>query len=178
MYKCPHCGAFSMHPLGIKCPACNAELEAELTIDPKIEEELNARVNTMLVSTGEIGKPYEVIGPVYFNITNKGLFSSQYKKLEKEYRVKIETWKEAGQATSVGTGFGDLVLALGVGEWSAGHNLFDKAFFIAVEELKKRAAILDADGISYLRQDIDLDTSGFQYFYLQMYGTAIKLLDK
>ena len=28
-----------------------------------------------------------------------------------------------------------------------------------------------------MRQDIDLDTNGFQYFYLQMYGTAVKILD-
>lgn len=60
------------------------------------------------------------------------------------------------------------------GEWSAGQSNFDKAFYIAVEELKKRAAMLGADAIISMRQDIDLDTTAFQYFYLQMYGIAVK----
>ena len=34
--------------------------------------------------------------------------------------------------------------------------------------------MLNADAIIGLKQDIDLDTTGFQYFYLQMYGTAVK----
>ena len=49
-----------------------------------------------------------------------------------------------------------------------------KSFFIAVEELKKRAAILGADAIVAMRHDIDLDTNGLAYFYLQMYETAVK----
>lgn len=60
------------------------------------------------------------------------------------------------------------------GEFSAGQNDFDKAFYIAVQELKSRASILNADAIISMRQDIDMDTNGFQYFYLQMYGTAVK----
>jgi predicted RNA-binding Zn-ribbon protein involved in translation (DUF1610 family) len=51
-----------------------------------------------------------------------------------------------------------------------------KKFFIAVEELKKRAAMLSADAIIGMRQDIDMDTSTFQFFYLQMYGTAVKFI--
>ena len=42
------------------------------------------------------------------------------------------------------------------------------------QELKKRAALLGADAIVAMRQDIDLDTTSFQIFYLQMYGTAVK----
>lgn len=60
------------------------------------------------------------------------------------------------------------------GEWSVGQSDFEKAFFVAVEELKVRAALLGADAIIGMRQDIDLDTNGFQFFYLQMYGTAVK----
>ena len=60
------------------------------------------------------------------------------------------------------------------GEFSVGQNEFDKAFFIAVEELKKRAARMGADAVIGMRQDIDLDTNAFTYFYLQMYGTAVK----
>jgi len=170
MPTCPNCGAYSMHDLGKRCPTCGADLEVHPAIS---EQDLSAITSKMIVSTGEIGRSYQVIGPVYFHITNKGLFSSQFKRFEKLYSDQISEWKKSGQSVEIGAGFGDLVLALGVGEWSAGHNLFDRAFFIAVEELKKRAALLKADGIMYLRQDIDLDTSGFQYFYLQMYGTAV-----
>jgi uncharacterized protein YbjQ (UPF0145 family) len=60
------------------------------------------------------------------------------------------------------------------GEFSAGQNDFDKAFYVAVQELKSRASILKADAIISMKQDIDLDTTAFQYFYLQMYGTAVK----
>lgn len=34
---------------------------------------------------------------------------------------------------------------------------------------------MGADAIIGMRQDIDMDTNGFAYFYLQMYGTAVKL---
>ena len=45
------------------------------------------------------------------------------------------------------------------GEWSAGQNDFEKAFFVAVEGLKQRAVMLGADAIIGMRQDIDLDTN-------------------
>ena len=38
---------------------------------------------------------------------------------------------------------------------------------MAVQELGKRAAILGADAVIGMRQDIDFDTSGFQFFYVQ-----------
>ena len=60
------------------------------------------------------------------------------------------------------------------GVFSVGQNDFNKAFFIVVEELKKRAARMGADAVIGMRQDIDLDTNAFTYFYLQMYGTAVK----
>ena len=56
-----------------------------------------------------------------------------------------------------------------------GHQNFDRAFFIATEELKKRALRMGANAIIGMRQDIDIDSNGFQYFYMQMYGTAVQL---
>jgi len=44
------------------------------------------------------------------------------------------------------------------GEFSVGQSDFEKAFFVAVQELKKRAAMLGPDAIVGMRQDIDLDT--------------------
>jgi len=37
------------------------------------------------------------------------------------------------------------------------------------------AASIGGDAIIWLRQDIDLDTSGFQFFYMQAYGTAVRI---
>ncbi len=60
-------------------------------------------------------------------------------------------------------------------EHSVNQTDFEKAFFVAVQELKKRAKAINAHAVISMRQDIDIDTNGFQYFYLQMYGTAVRL---
>lgn len=123
----------------------------------------------IIVTTGDINREYEVLGPVYFQVSNKGVFSSAFSKLAKQYKDELARLKKEGRVSKEKPDWGFLY-----GEWSAGQSNFDKAFYIAVEELKKRAAILGADVIISMRQDIDLDTTAFQYFYLQMYGTAVK----
>ena len=87
----------------------------------------------------------------------------------KKYKGEIENLKKESLLSKERADWGAVW-----GEFSAGQNDFDKAFFIAVQELKARASILQADAIVSMRQDIDLDTNGFQHFYLQMYGTAVK----
>lgn len=108
-------------------------------------------------------------GPVYFSLSNKGLFGSQLGTLIKKYKVELENMKKENALSTERPDWGFLW-----GEFSAGQNDFDKAFYVAVQELKSRASMLSADAIIGLRQDIDLDTTGFQHFYLQMYGTAVK----
>tara|TARA_B110000305_G_C18868232_1_gene371917 strand:+ start:86 stop:475 length:390 start_codon:yes stop_codon:yes gene_type:complete len=125
--------------------------------------------NKIIVTTGDLKNDYDVIGPVYFSVSNKGLFGSQLSSLIKKYKSEINKLKEESLLNPERADWGVLW-----GEFSAGQNDFDKAFYIAVQELKSRAAILNADAIVSMRQDIDLDTNGFQYFYLQMYGTAVK----
>lgn len=125
--------------------------------------------NKIIVTTGDLKNDYDVIGPVYFSVSNKGLFGSQLGTLIKKYKGEIEALKKEALMSTERVDWGVLW-----GEFSAGQNDFDKAFYIAVQELKSRAAILNADAIVSMRQDIDLDTNGFQYFYLQMYGTAVK----
>jgi uncharacterized protein YbjQ (UPF0145 family) len=125
--------------------------------------------NKIIVTTGDLKNDYDVIGPVYFSVSNKGLFGSQLGTLIKKYKGDIEVLKKEALMSPERTDWGVLW-----GEFSAGQNDFDKAFYIAVQELKSRAEILNADAIVSMRQDIDLDTNGFQYFYLQMYGTAVK----
>lgn len=123
----------------------------------------------IIVTTGDLQCVYSIIGPVYFQVSNKGLFSSQLDKLVKQYESEIVQMKKQGQIGKIQADWGFLY-----GEYSVGQGHFEKAFFVAVQELKKRAKLLGADAIIGMRQDIDLDTSGFQYFYLQIYGTAVR----
>ena len=125
--------------------------------------------NQITVTTGDLNRNYEILGPVYYQISNKGIFSNQIAKMSKVYEAEIQAMKKEGQMSERKGDWGFLY-----GEWSVGQGDFEKAFYIAVQELKKRAALLSADAIICMRQDIDIDTNGFQFFYLQMYGTAVK----
>ena len=127
-------------------------------------------MSEIIVSTSDLKQEYEVIGPVYFQVSNKGLFSSALSKLVKQYKEELDQLRRNGLASK-----GNLDWGFIYGEYSFGmQNDFDKAFYIAVKELQKRASIMGADAIIGMRQDIDMDTNQFQFFYLQMYGTAVR----
>lgn len=138
----------------------------------KIQIALNFSRQSVVVTTGDIKENYEIVGPVYFQVSNKGLFSNQVVQLSNEYRNEIAQMRSSGQIGTFKIDWSFLY-----GDWTVGQSLFEQAFFVAVQELKKRAMLLNADGVIAMRQDIDLDTTGFQYFYLQMYGTAVRFLD-
>lgn len=134
--------------------------------------EYRQKVNAVIVTTGDLKEDYEIIGPVYFQVSNKGLFSSSLSDLVNKYSAEIEDMKNSALMSERRSDWGFLW-----GEYSVGQNDFEKAFFVATQELKKRALILGGDAVVSMRQDIDLDTSGFQYFYLQMYGTVVKRIN-
>jgi hypothetical protein len=122
----------------------------------------------VIVTTGDLKEDYEIIGPVYFQISNKGIFKGALGDLIAKYESDIVKMKRQGTMSQDRADWGFLY-----GEWSVGQSDFEKAFYVATQELKKRAQILGADAVICMRQDIDLDTDGFSYFYLQMYGTAV-----
>lgn len=126
----------------------------------------------VIVTTADLKQDYEVLGPVYFQVSNKGLFSSALSKLIKKHKAELDELKKKGQQNeSYKFDWGFLY-----GELSFGmENDFDKAFFVAVREIQERAKKMGANAIIGMRQDIDMDTTHFQNFYLQMYGTAVKL---
>ena len=134
--------------------------------------EYRQKVNAVIVTTGDLKEDYEIIGPVFFQVSNKGIFSSTLSELVNKYSAEIEEMKNNALMSERRTDWGFLW-----GEYSVGQNDFEKAFFVATQELKKRAVMLGGDAIVSMRQDIDLDTSGFQYFYLQMYGTVVKRIN-
>lgn len=134
--------------------------------------EYRQKVNAVIVTTGDLKEDYEIIGPVYFQVSNKGLFSSTLSDLVNKYSAEIEEMKNHALMSERRSDWGFLW-----GEYSVGQNDFEKAFFVATQELKKRALMLGGDAVVSMRQDIDLDTSGFQYFYLQMDGTVVKRIN-
>ena len=158
-----------------KCRFCQKEIQASSVVCEHCGRELipgrsqpNLKLS-MPVTTGDVKHDYEILGPVYFQVSNKGLFSNALSNLTKQYEAEIADAKKQGQVGERRADWGFLY-----GEFSVGQSDFEKAFFVAVQELKKRAAMLGADAVVGMRQDIDLDTNTFQFFYLQMYGTAVK----
>jgi hypothetical protein len=108
----------------------------------------------IFVTTGDLKRDYEVIGPIYFQVSNKGLFSSALSKLVKKHSERLADMKRQGTISQERMDWGFLY-----GEWSVGQSDFEKAFFVAVEEMKERAAMMGADAIVSMRQDVDLDTN-------------------
>ena len=41
-------------------------------------------MSNIIVTTGDLHKDYQVLGPVYFQVSNKGLFSSALGKLKEK----------------------------------------------------------------------------------------------
>ena len=130
-------------------------------------EEREDAVEKIIVTTCDLKEDYEVIAPVYFQLSNKGVFSSAYSELYQKYRDKLYQKKKQGVLSDSKVDWGFLY-----GERSVGQNEFDKAFYIAVEELKVRAAALGADAIIGMRQDIDLDKWIFLFLFADVWNSC------
>ena len=136
------------------------------------------------VTTADLQQPYEIIGPVFFNTTNKGVFSSAFSKLcEKYEKQPYSELVKRPSGESIATGeFGSFLLSLfdlgGGYEGSVGQWQFDDAYYYALAELKLRCAEMGGNAIVGMNMDFDLDTNNVAAFYLQMHGTAVKLKEQ
>ena len=148
-------------------PASSSNERTEADNKHKIDLAL---LNKVIVTTGDLKADYDIIGPVYFQVSNKGLLGSTLDTLKLHYGIEIQKMKMQGTMSMNRSDWGFLY-----GEWSVDQNDFESAFYIATQELKKRACIVGADAVICMRQDIDMDPNSFGYFYLQMYRTAVKL---
>lgn len=83
--------------------------------------------NNIIVTTVDLKNDYVVLGPVYFSLSNKGLFGSQLGTLIKKYKSEIENRKKENGLNPARADWGFLW-----GEFSAGQNDFDKAFYVSV----------------------------------------------
>ncbi|MBQ3009625.1 MAG: heavy metal-binding domain-containing protein [Oscillospiraceae bacterium] len=133
------------------------------------------------VTTTDLKEPYEVLGPVFFNTTNKGVFSSAFTKLCEKYTKEpysVLVKRPGGESIQTGE-FGSFLLSLfdlgGGYEGSVGQWQFDDAYYYSIAELKLRCAEMGGDAVVGMSMDFDLDTNNAAAFYLQMHGTAVKL---
>lgn len=127
----------------------------------------------IIVTTTDLNQTrYTVISPVYFQLSNVGVFSTSLSRLKKQYGDEIASMRKSGQLTDRGTDLRTFVY----GEWLFDKTDFEVSFYIALREIQKRAKLLDADAVVGMRQDIDMLSGGAQYFCVQMYGTAVRFL--
>lgn len=122
-------------------------------------------MNEIITTTGDLKADYEVIGPIYFQVSNKGFFTSKLTKLVKKYTTEAEALQNDPENKWQKI-FGESSLDA--------NKRYEKAFYVAVRELQETAKKLGADGIIGLRHNLTLDDR-FELFHLQMYGTAVKL---
>lgn len=130
-------------------------------------------MNEVIVTTCDLKQDYDVIGPVFYQISNKGIFGDKLSTMKKQYKDQIRQDMQAGRLDRQRhVNWGSVFL-----EWDVGQEDFQFAFYIATEEIKKMAQKMGADAIIGMRQDIDIngDARGYAHFYLQMYGTAVQL---
>lgn len=127
-------------------------------------------MSEVIVTTCDLKQDYDVIGPVFYQISNKGIFGSKLGTMKKQYKEQIDQELHKGSLDSSQRADWSFLFW----EWGVGQEDFQFAFYIATEEIKKMARKMGADAVVGMRQDIDIDTNGFAYFYLQMYGTAVR----
>lgn len=143
--------------------------------DGKSKTELAERLEKFIVTTVDLHRDYEVICPVFFQTSNKGVLSSSYSDLARNYNREIERRRVTGEFSEERNDY--MWLWFGLAGMPIGQNDFEPAFYIGIEEIKMQAIKMGADAIVGLHVDFDLDTTGFQFFYLHMYGTAVRFTD-
>lgn len=110
----------------IKSKAAKEAAEERAAEAKQRAAEYRQKVNAVIVTTGDLKEDYEIIGPVYFQVSNKGLFSSTLSDLVNKYSAEIEEMKNNALMSERRTDWGFLW-----GEYSVGQNDFEKAFFVA-----------------------------------------------
>jgi hypothetical protein len=126
-------------------------------------------MSEILVTTNDLNGVYKIIGPVFFYLTNKGLFSSQFDKLSKQYKALIEDLKKGGNVSD-----NDIPWTNLIGDFMATQTDIDLAFVIAIEELKKRASNLGGNAIVGFKFDLDFNTKSANEFFVKVTGTAVR----
>ena len=159
------------------CSNCSIALQKERAEKKRQEQEKEQlrksqekeKIGKIIVTTSDIYTPYEILTPIYFQVSNNGVFSSQLGDLINEYEDDFKEMQQSGQMGEIRSVMGIL--------FAHPENKFEAAFYVALMEMKKVAYNLGADAVICMRHDIDLGSQGYGFFHLQMYGTAVKFTE-
>lgn len=77
----------------IKSKAAKEAAEERAAEAKQRAAEYRQKVNAVIVTTGDLKEDYEIIGPVFFQVSNKGIFSSTLSELVNKYSAEIEEMK-------------------------------------------------------------------------------------
>ena len=152
--SCPKCG-FDLPAPAEACPKCGL-IFAKWTGPRK-------SIREVVVTTGDLGEAYRVIRPVYFSISNRNKMLDQ---TAAKFGIPMD-----------GSGTPELALAVFANYAQINWTAFPAAFEVCVEGLRRACVAVGGDAVVAMRQGVDLGegTSGVPFFYMQMYGTAVKL---
>jgi hypothetical protein len=152
--QCPKC-QFSPPSPSDTCPKCGL-IFAKWTGPKKTSRDV-------LVTTGDLaGGAYDVLRPVYFSVSNRNQMLNQ---VAAKFGIPME-----------GTLVRDLALLIFLDYSNVNWMAFPVAFEVCVEGLRRTCLAVGGDAVVSMRQDVDIaeGTTGIPFFYMQMYGTAVK----
>lgn len=135
---------------------------------------LQNMLNKIPVTTVDIKKDYDIICPVFFQLSNNLSSKPRYDKLMDYYSNEISQRKASGQLDD--EKFSLWAIFESAGDIGANQQQYETVFYIGIQELRKKCALVGGNAIVGLRYDADLDTNLWNHFYIQMYGTAVKIM--
>jgi len=146
------------------------KLEFEKKIEAK--RKLISEMDKIKVSTTDIRKNYEVIGPVHFNIINNSVLANPMSNLFSSYEKSRPEIADASVKASTLNGWSSIY-----GRMCHDLSDYDKAFYVCVQELKKRAFLLGANAVIGMSYKMEFYADSSSYSYMQMCGTAIRITE-
>jgi uncharacterized protein YbjQ (UPF0145 family) len=189
--QCPTCGfSFSTDESAVgittTCASCSRDFVVELGNEPLPQNRLSSiRPDQILVTSGDLHVPYEVVGMVCFSVGTRGEMRSTFETLKTGMTYKLGKSKgQVSQAKGVGqfiggVGFdsaGDISLAGQYAGASFNSSDLEIAFHVAVNQLQLRASYLNANAVIAFRYDIDFDSNAnVLNFMATAFGTAVRL---
>jgi len=128
----------------------------------------------IIVTTGNIKENHSIIQPVFVQISNKGVLKNQYEQLEIKHQKLIQGLQDKELLPPNPSSKKRNSLSSSMESTDITGVRMEKAFYIALEEIKQKAAHLEGDAVVYMRYETDFLANPSNEFYLQMYGTVVK----
>jgi hypothetical protein len=120
---------------------------------------------SITVTTGTSSLPYDVVGTISFR------YSSERGILSDSLTTLIEKYLEGTSATEEQRWAPDYTFLF---DTASGGRVFEEAYLLTAQELRRRAGELGADAVIGMRHDVDLAASDRTCLYLKVSGTAVR----